>query len=148
MAEPVCRQSILSFWSVRYRYGLPSESTGKPGQSWHQDEAHIPTRDRSLTAAWIALDDATVHNGCLWVIPGSHRAGILHPVRAQRDERFDCTNEAWGFDERGAIPVELPAGAARSKRPRVSRPHGAMSRFPGAMFCFRGAAGRQPDVVG
>ncbi|WUI01388.1 phytanoyl-CoA dioxygenase family protein [Spirillospora sp. NBC_00431] len=90
------------------------KSEGKPGQAWHQDEAHIPTRDRSLTAAWIALDDATVHNGCLWVIPGSHRAGVLYPVRDQRDPRFDCTQEAHGFGyrERDARPVELPAGSA------------------------------------
>ncbi|HEY6739504.1 MAG TPA: phytanoyl-CoA dioxygenase family protein, partial [Actinopolymorphaceae bacterium] len=33
------------------------KSEGKPGQAWHQDEFFIPTRDRSLTAAWIALDD-------------------------------------------------------------------------------------------
>jgi phytanoyl-CoA hydroxylase len=87
---------------------------GKPGQAWHQDEAHIPTRDRSLTAAWIALDDATVHNGCLWVIPGSHRPGVLHPVREQHDARFDCTDEAYDFGYRpsDAVPVELPAGAA------------------------------------
>jgi hypothetical protein len=45
------------------------KSEGKPGQAWHQDETHIPTRDRSLAAVWIALDDATVENGCLWVIP-------------------------------------------------------------------------------
>jgi phytanoyl-CoA hydroxylase len=51
------------------------KSEGRPGQAWHQDETHIPTRDRSLTAIWIALDDATVENGCLWVIPGSHLAG-------------------------------------------------------------------------
>jgi phytanoyl-CoA hydroxylase len=57
------------------------KSAGKPGQAWHQDEAHIPTRDRSLTAIWIGLDDATVENGCLWVIPGSHRAGVLHKER-------------------------------------------------------------------
>ena len=50
------------------------KAEGKPGQAWHQDEYYIPTRDRSLTAAWIALDDATVENGCLWVLPGSHRA--------------------------------------------------------------------------
>jgi phytanoyl-CoA hydroxylase len=86
---------------------------GRPGQAWHQDEAHIPTRDRSLTAVWIALDDATVDNGCLWVIPGSHRAGVLHRVRDQHDSRFDCTQEAYGFgyDERDAVPVELPAGS-------------------------------------
>jgi hypothetical protein len=90
------------------------KSAGKPGQAWHQDEAHIPTRDRSLTAVWIALDDATVHNGCLWVIPGSHRPGVLHPVREQHDARFDCTDEAYGFgyDPNDAVPVEIPAGTA------------------------------------
>ncbi len=87
---------------------------GKPGQAWHQDEAHIPTRDRSLTAVWIALDDTTVDNGCLWVIPGSHRAGILHPVRRHDDARFDPTPEAYGFGHQDddAVPAELPAGAA------------------------------------
>ncbi len=90
------------------------KSEGKPGQAWHQDETHIPTRDRSLTAAWIALDDTTVENGCLWVIPGSHRRGVLYPVRDQHDARFDCTQEAYsfGYREEDAIPVELPAGAA------------------------------------
>jgi phytanoyl-CoA hydroxylase len=90
------------------------KSEGKPGQAWHQDEAHIPTRDRSLTAVWIALDDATIENGCLWVIPGSHRSGVLHPVREQNDPRFDCAQEAYGFGyrEEDAVPVELPAGAA------------------------------------
>ncbi len=88
------------------------KAAGKPGQAWHQDETHIPTRDRSLTAAWIALDDATVDNGCLWVLPGSHRAGVLHPVRDQDDPRFDCTQEAHGFTDADAVPVEVPAGAA------------------------------------
>ena len=60
------------------------------------------------------LDDATVENGCLWVIPGSHRGGVLHPVREQNDPRFDCTQEAYGFGYRelDAVPVGLPAGAA------------------------------------
>jgi phytanoyl-CoA hydroxylase len=90
------------------------KSEGKPGQAWHQDETHIPTRDRSLSAVWIALDDATVENGCLWVIPGSHRPGVLYPDREQEDPRFDCTREAYGFRyaEEDAVPVELPAGAA------------------------------------
>lgn len=88
------------------------KSAGKPGQAWHQDETHIPTRDRSLTAVWIALDDATVENGCLWVIPGSHRPGILYPDREQHDVRYDCTREAYGFSDADAIPVEVPAGSA------------------------------------
>jgi phytanoyl-CoA hydroxylase len=89
------------------------KAEGKPGQAWHQDEFFIPTRDRSLTAAWIALDDATVENGCVWVLPGSHRRGILYPDRAQDDARFDCTNEAHSFPyaDEEAVPVELSAGS-------------------------------------
>jgi phytanoyl-CoA hydroxylase len=90
------------------------KSEGKPGQPWHQDEYFIPTRDRSLTAVWIALDDATVENGCLWVLPGSHRRGVLYPDREQDDPRFDCSIEAYDFPykDEDAVPVEIPAGAA------------------------------------
>jgi phytanoyl-CoA hydroxylase len=89
------------------------KSEGKPGQAWHQDELFIPSRDRSLTAAWIALDDATVENGCLWVLPGSHRSGILYPDRDHHDPRFDCEVEAHDFPYRDedAVPVEVPAGS-------------------------------------
>ena len=90
------------------------KSEGKPGQPWHQDECFIPTRDRSLTAVWIALDHATVENGCLWVLPGSHRRGVLYPSREQHDSRFDCSIEAYNFPyaDEDAVPVEIPAGSA------------------------------------
>lgn len=84
---------------------------GLPGQAWHQDERYIPTRDRSLMGAWIALDDATVANGCLWVLPGSHRPGVLHRTRSHgRPDEFDPSEESFGFDDVGAIPVEVRAG--------------------------------------
>ncbi len=38
---------------------------------WHQDQAYWGGATK--WSAWIALDDATVGNGCLRVIPGSHR---------------------------------------------------------------------------
>lgn len=89
------------------------KSAGKPGQAWHQDEIYIPTRDRSLTGAWIALDDATVENGCLWVIPGSQKPGILYRQEWHGDSRFDCAHEAKGFPYSSdqAIPVEVKAGS-------------------------------------
>lgn len=90
------------------------KSENMPGQAWHQDESHIPTRDRSLTALWLALDDATVDNGCLWVVPGSHRRGVLYPVEETTDQLFDGTGQAYGFPhgDEDAVAVELPAGAA------------------------------------
>lgn len=104
---------------------------GLPGQAWHQDEWHIPTRDRSLTAAWVAIDDATRDSGCLSVLPGSHRAGHLYSTAPHgRPDEFDPTEEAHGFDPSGEIEVEVPAGSVvffngyllhRSRRNRSER---------------------------
>jgi chlorinating enzyme len=101
-ANVKCMQSMLFI-----------KAAGKPGQAWHQDEDFIPTRDRTLTGAWIALDEAKIDNGCLWVLPGSHKAGILWEMQQQNDSRFDCTDESFGFPykDEDAIPVEVPAGA-------------------------------------
>jgi ectoine hydroxylase-related dioxygenase (phytanoyl-CoA dioxygenase family) len=92
---------------------LFTKGEGKPGQAWHQDEFFIPTRDRSLTAAWIALDDATTGNGCLWVLPGSQRPGVIYPDREHDDPRFDCSIEAYDFpySDDDAVPVEIEAGS-------------------------------------
>ncbi len=86
---------------------------GFQGQAWHQDEIYIPTRDRSLIGAWTAIDDATVANGCLWVLPGSHRSGILYPQRPHgQPEEFDNSPESYGFDDAAEVPVEVKAGSA------------------------------------
>jgi ectoine hydroxylase-related dioxygenase (phytanoyl-CoA dioxygenase family) len=85
---------------------------GFQGQAWHQDEIYIPTRDRSLCGAWIAMDDATIENGCLWVIPGSHRTGYLFPQRSHDNpDEFDFAPESHGFDETEEVPVEVRTGA-------------------------------------
>jgi ectoine hydroxylase-related dioxygenase (phytanoyl-CoA dioxygenase family) len=81
------------------------------GQAWHQDEIYIPTRDRSLIGAWIAMDDATVENGCLWVLPGSHRQGYLYPQRNHENpDEFDFAQESYGFDGSEEVPVEVTTG--------------------------------------
>ncbi len=109
---------------------------GFPGQAWHQDERFIATRDRSLVGAWIALDDATEENGCLRVIPGSHRMGQLWPTapHGQPDE-FDPTDQAHGFDDAGEVLVEVEAGDVvffngyllhRSRRNRSGRTRRAL----------------------
>ena len=82
------------------------------GQAWHQDEIYIPTRDRSLIGGWIAIDDATVENGCLWIIPGSHRSGYLYPQHAHNNpDEYDFAPESFGFDDSAEIPVVVKSGA-------------------------------------
>lgn len=104
----------LPFWdgSVKCMQSmLFVKPPGFQGQAWHQDEIYIPTRDRSLIGAWIAVDDATITNGCLWVVPGSHRNGYLYPSREHgKPEEFDGAGESFGFDESQEVPVEVKAG--------------------------------------
>lgn len=86
---------------------------GKAGQSWHQDEFYIPTRDRSLVGAWIAIDDAGIDNGCLWIIPGSHRPSyIRRRVKNSSNEYADVdTIDVSAFRQDDMVPVELKSGS-------------------------------------
>ena len=42
---------------------------------WHQDNGYGHLDPATAISTLTALDDADVENGCLWVLPGSHRAG-------------------------------------------------------------------------
>jgi len=44
---------------------------------FHQDDGYAPTQPPGYATCWLALDAATEENGCMHVIPGSHRLGIL-----------------------------------------------------------------------
>jgi ectoine hydroxylase-related dioxygenase (phytanoyl-CoA dioxygenase family) len=44
----------------------------------HQDQSYFRVKPESgLVTAWIALDDATLENGCMRYVPGSHRHGLF-----------------------------------------------------------------------
>jgi hypothetical protein len=45
---------------------------------WHQDRWNFLDRDPLITV-WTALDPATVLNGCVQIVPGSHKAGVINP---------------------------------------------------------------------
>ena len=48
---------------------------------WHQDRWSYLDRDPLITT-WTALDPATVANGCVQVIPGTHKLGLINPAHA------------------------------------------------------------------
>lgn len=83
---------------------------GKKGQSWHQDEYYIPTRDKSLTGAWIAIDEATVNNGCLWILPGRPGA-ILRRIPNTDPEFADEDTLDASMHPGKMIPVEVKSGS-------------------------------------
>jgi ectoine hydroxylase-related dioxygenase (phytanoyl-CoA dioxygenase family) len=86
---------------------------GMPGTAWHQDELFLPTRDRSLTSMWIALDPANDENGGMRFVPGSHKAGYFWPMRPHHSDELDHVEEAYGFPGlESAVTVELAPGSA------------------------------------
>ena len=57
---------------------FPYSNTCTP---WHQDASYWPPEmpDRRAASAWVALDKATVDNGCMWYVKGSHLEKDLRP---------------------------------------------------------------------
>lgn len=77
----------------------------------HQDATFLFTEPLSVTGCWFALEDATQENGCLWAIPGGHRAGLRKRfVRADNGgTRFELLDESpWPDDL--LMPLAVPQG--------------------------------------
>jgi len=82
--------------------------------AWHQDLGYWPTDtpDTRTVTCSLALDDATLENGCLQVVPGTHREPELRPHRPSawssspelREEAHTLTVELRPSDS----PVPLP----------------------------------------
>jgi ectoine hydroxylase-related dioxygenase (phytanoyl-CoA dioxygenase family) len=79
---------------------------------WHQDGQYWPIRPLATCTVWVALDPSTRENGCLRVIPGSHRARLTHPhlVEDRSDLVLNLRTRAEVFDEDEAVDLELQPG--------------------------------------
>jgi ectoine hydroxylase-related dioxygenase (phytanoyl-CoA dioxygenase family) len=79
---------------------------------WHQDGHYWPIRPLANCTVWVALEASTRENGCLRVIPRSHRDRVLH--EHLHEDRTDLTlNQrmaAGSFDETQAVDLELQPG--------------------------------------
>ncbi|MCM3111227.1 phytanoyl-CoA dioxygenase family protein [Lederbergia lenta] len=67
------KTDTLRIWHDQVQYKPPV--VGGPGD-WHQDHPAWPIiQPADLISAWVALDDATIENGCMWMVPQSHLWG-------------------------------------------------------------------------
>ncbi len=58
---------------------------------------------------WIALDEATPENGCMTVVPGAHKDGLLEHEAVEYDTDIVIDDSAYGED---LVPVPMEAGDA------------------------------------
>jgi phytanoyl-CoA hydroxylase len=91
----------LSLYADQALLKLPLYGGEKPP---HQDNAHflVSPADHVITC-WCALDDATLENGCMHYIPGSHKLGLIHHEQIENTPHLvpaECQK-----DRAAAIPI-------------------------------------------
>ncbi|MDX6258091.1 MAG: phytanoyl-CoA hydroxylase [Frankiales bacterium] len=80
----------------------------------HQDATFLYTDPITVTGFWVALQDATLENGCLWALPGGHKTTLRKrfAVNDDRTTRFDTLDPAPlpPSDDPAMVPLEAKAG--------------------------------------
>lgn len=95
-------------WATHYFCKLPGD--GK-AVAWHQDASYWALTPSKTVTVWYAVDDVDEHNGCMRVIPGSHRFGHLPWIESETAERNVLTQTIPHAERFGdAVDIALRAG--------------------------------------
>lgn len=100
LAEPLLLQSMYIFKQPR----IGGEVI------WHTDHTFLWTEPRSVVGFWVALEDATVENGCLWAIPGGHRIPVKSRFRRAGAGTVTDVFDDTPYDDIGRVPLEAETG--------------------------------------
>lgn len=75
--EPVAAQTMYYF-----------KPPGARGQAMHQDNLYLLVQPGTCVGVWTAMDICDEQNGCMMVVPGSHRGNLLCNEQGQTEESF------------------------------------------------------------
>jgi ectoine hydroxylase-related dioxygenase (phytanoyl-CoA dioxygenase family) len=107
VVEPLIGPNI-GLWSSHFISKEPRMGKATP---WHEDSAYWKGRfDRfdKIVTVWLAIDKADVENGCMGVIPGSHRNGFSEYEKMDTDSRiFNIKIKDSQVDESKVVWLEL-----------------------------------------
>ena len=100
---------------------------------WHQDYPFFPHTNFDVVAVMIFLDDTDESNGCLRVIPGSHKLGPLEHDFSEDGQAYgtEVSNKSVFADESAWVSLVVPAGS-------VALHHCCMLHSSGANHSDRG----------
>lgn len=103
-SEPVVQQSMYIFKQPNIGGEV----------RWHQDASYLRVDEGAGMGMWIALEDATQTNGCLWMMPGEHTSPLreLYDVdwTARTGALTTLSDEPWQRDVE-PVPCEVSAGS-------------------------------------
>lgn len=84
---------------------------GSKGQAAHQDYYYIRNHPNTMVAGYIALEDIDEENGCLWVIPGTQKLGLIKHGKVKNvSEHEPWTDETEGVNLKEELPVRMKKG--------------------------------------
>jgi ectoine hydroxylase-related dioxygenase (phytanoyl-CoA dioxygenase family) len=112
----------VKFHHCKINLKLPGTDTEV---GFHQDFAYTPHTNDDLVTALVMLDDMTLDNGCLRVIPGSHK-GSTHSHYEKNQFRGFISPEAMREMEAEEVPITGTAGSVCLMHTRLvhgSRPN-------------------------
>ncbi|MDL5055073.1 phytanoyl-CoA dioxygenase family protein [Oscillatoria laete-virens NRMC-F 0139] len=128
MARAICGDNAGLFaYQMVYKYPNPDVFP------WHQDDNYSRS-EKGYVTLWVALSDAMIADGCLWVLPGKSLDTIL-PA-----EKIDLGYTCWPLDHPDqGVPVELRKGDGvvfTSKLPHKSGPNVSQNIRKGHIIAF------------
>jgi len=78
---------------------------------WHQDSTYWAMNDEQGLTAWVALSDVTPENGCVQILPGTHKLeNIKHTIHNTKDNLLHRGQMIKDLDTTGAKNLNLRAG--------------------------------------
>ena len=117
VAQDLLGPEVFSNPVQHIRMKLPHRAVSKQGWSglvsqipWHQDNGVLlpEADDATILTVWLPITDSTIENGCLQVIPGSHREGLL--AHCPSDKSLSIPDKLLPTDQ--ALPLPMRAGSA------------------------------------
>jgi ectoine hydroxylase-related dioxygenase (phytanoyl-CoA dioxygenase family) len=95
LGQMVCRLAGVDGMRVWHDQTLQKMPWGNP-TAWHLDNPFWSFYSRNSISIWIALDDATVENGCMYYLPGTHKQAEFErsvPIGASMGKLFKAYPE-------------------------------------------------------
>ena len=101
----------LVLWRTNFQIKAPlsQQEDWDTEVPWHQDCAYFQPSPNVILSAWIAVDDTTRTNGCMQVLPGSHKRLYPH-ITTPEAEVFAKAADPSSYDPSAAVHIELKAG--------------------------------------
>ena len=103
---------------------------------WHLDNPYWSFHSRDAISIWVALDDATRDNGCLYFLPGTHKTATWDNVGigSSIGDLFDAYPQ---WREKTAVAAEMKAGACSFHNALLAHAAGAnmTGKYRRAMTC-------------